>query len=91
MASGDDLAFERAGTIEVEPRPLLRTGNLAERIQPSSPEDSRGGDFALQAGDQELLLAPVLHPGPLAEPTGRVIQLAQAAQYSTGVQQRSRP
>ena len=60
---GDQVAFEAAGVVEVEP---LRA--LAGR-EPGSPDPALaavgvvGGDLALQAGDQGLLVRPGLRAG----------------------------
>ena len=65
---GDDLAFEAAGVVEVE---LLQ--RLAGR-EPGGADAAlaavglAGGDLALQAGGQELLVGPGLGAGPLGQP-----------------------
>ena len=64
----DGLPAQAAGVVEVE---LFQ--RLAGR-EPGGPDPAlaavglAGGDLALQAGDEELLMGPVLSPGPLGEP-----------------------
>jgi hypothetical protein len=71
---GDQVALEPAGVVEVE---LLQA--LAGR-EPGSPDPAlaavrlSGGDLALQAGDQELLVGPGLLAGPLGQPGHRLPQ-----------------
>jgi hypothetical protein len=70
----DGVAFEAAGVVEVE---LLQ--RLAGR-EPGSADAAfaamgfPGGDLALQAGHQELLMAPGLRPGPLGQPANGLPQ-----------------
>ena len=67
---GDQVAFEAAGVVEVE---LLQ--GLAGR-EPGGADPALaavglpGGDLALQAGGQELLVRPGLGAGPLGQPAG---------------------
>ena len=71
---GDQVAFEAAGVVEVE---LLQA--LAGR-EPGGADAAlaavglAGGDLALQAGDQELLMGPGLGAGPFGEPRHRLAQ-----------------
>ena len=71
---GDDVAFEAAGVVEVE---LLQ--RLAGR-EPGGADAAlaavgfAGGDLALQAGGEELLMGPGLGPGPFGEPGDRLTQ-----------------
>jgi hypothetical protein len=68
----DQVAFEAAGVVEVE---LLQA--LACR-EPGGPDPALpavglpGGDLALQAGGQELLMGPGLGPGAGSPPAGWV-------------------
>jgi hypothetical protein len=70
----DDLAAQAAGVVEVE---LLQ--RLAGR-EPGGADPALaavglpGGDLALQAGHQELLVRPGLGAGPLGQPGHRVAQ-----------------
>ena len=70
----DEVAFEAAGVVEVE---LLQA--LAGR-EPGGADAAltavglAGGDFALQAGDQELLVRPGLGAGPFGQPVDRLAQ-----------------
>ena len=70
----DEVAFEAAGVVEVE---LLQ--RLAGR-EPGGADAAfaavglAGGDLALQAGDQELLMGPGLGAGPLGQPGHRLAQ-----------------
>ena len=71
---GDQVAFQAAGVVEVE---LLQA--LAGR-EPGGPDAALaavglpGGDLALQAGDQELLVRPGLGAGPFGQPGHRLAQ-----------------
>ena len=71
---GDEVALESTGVVEVE---LLQA--LAGR-EPGGADPALaavilpGGDLALQAGGQELLMGPVLGPGPVGQPVHRVPQ-----------------
>ena len=71
---GDGLAFQAAGVVEVE---VLQ--RLAGR-EPGGPDAAlaavglAGGDLALQAGGQELLMGPGLVAGPLGQPVDRLAQ-----------------
>jgi hypothetical protein len=73
----DQVAFEAAGVVEVE---LLQ--GLA-RGEPGGPDPAvtavglPGRHLALQAGDQELLVAPGLRPGSLGQP-GHCLQQGSA-------------
>jgi hypothetical protein len=70
----DGVAFEAAGVVEVE---------LLQRLAGREPRGAdaalaavglAGGDLALQAGGQELLMAPGLGPCPLGQPRHRLAQ-----------------
>jgi hypothetical protein len=71
---GDQVAFEAAGVVEVE---LLQ--GLAGR-EPGGADPALtavglpGGDLALQARGQELLVGPGLGPGPVGQPRDRLAQ-----------------
>ena len=71
---GDQVAFQAAGVVEVE---LLQ--GLAGR-EPGGADPAlaavglAGGDLALQAGGQELLVGPGLGPGPFGQPGDRLAQ-----------------
>ncbi len=69
---GDEVAFESASVVEVE---LLQ--RLSGR-EPGSADAAlpavglAGGDLALQAGHQELLMGPGLGAGPFGQPGDRL-------------------
>ena len=71
---GDQVAFQPTGMVEVE---LLQTfasresGGLHAAF---AAVGVAGGDLALQAGGQVLLVAPGLGPGPLGQPASRLSQ-----------------
>ena len=71
---GDGVAFESAGVVEVE---LLQGFSCRE---PGGADAALaavglpGGDFALQAGHQVFLVAPVLGPGSLGQPGSGLAQ-----------------
>ena len=65
---GDGVAFERAGVVEVELLQALAGGETGSADAALAAVRFPGGDLALQAGDQELLMAPVVCPGPLGQP-----------------------
>ena len=82
---GDQVSLQAAGVVEVE---LLQ--RLAGR-EPGGADPALtavglpGGDLALQAGDEELLVGPGLRPGPFGEP---VDGLAQRRRFQRSGQER---
>ena len=71
---GDDLSAQRALVVEVE---LLQGRAGPEAGGPDADLAAVGlpsGHLPLQAGGQELLVAPPVDPGPLAQPLNRVGQ-----------------
>ena len=65
---GDDLAFQAAGVVEVEVLQRLAGREPGGADPALAAVGLAGGDLALQAGDQELLMGPGLGAGPLGEP-----------------------
>ena len=77
LAGGDEVqgaqvrhgvAFEAAGVVEVELLQALAGGEPGMADAPLAAVGLAGGDLALQAGGQELLVAPALSAGPLGQP-----------------------
>ncbi len=68
------LAFEAAGVVEVELLQALAGGEPGGADAALAAVGLPGGDLALQAGDQELLVGPGLGPGPLGQPRHRLPQ-----------------
>jgi hypothetical protein len=71
---GDQVAFQPAGIVEVE---LLQTlaGRESGGADPAfAAVGVAGGDLALQASGQVLLVRPGLGPGPLGQPARRIPQ-----------------
>jgi transposase len=71
---GDEVAFERAGVVEVELLQRLPCWEAGGADAALAAVGLAGGDLALQAGDEELLVGPVLRPGAFGEPVDRVPQ-----------------
>ena len=71
---GDDVAFEAAGVVEVELLQALAGGEPGGADAALAAVGLAGGDLALQAGGQELLVGPGLGPGPLGQPGHRLAQ-----------------
>ena len=67
---GDQLAFEAAGVVEVELLEALAGWEAGGPDTSLAAVGLAGGDFALQAGDQELLVRPGLLTGPFGQPGG---------------------
>jgi hypothetical protein len=69
---GDGVALEAAGVVEVELLQALagREPGLADA--PFAAVGLAGGDLALQAGGQELLMGPALGAGPFGQPGHRL-------------------
>jgi hypothetical protein len=67
---GDLLALEAAGVVEVELLQALAGGEAGGPDPPLAAVALAGGDLALQAGGQELLVAPTLGAGPFGQPSG---------------------
>jgi hypothetical protein len=63
----DDLAFEAAGVVEVELFQRLAGREPGSADAAFSAVGLAGGDLALQAGGQELLMTPGFGTGPLGE------------------------
>jgi hypothetical protein len=70
----NDLAFEGAGVVVVELLQALAGGEARGADAALAAVGVAGGDLALQAGGEELLMGPALGPGPLGEPAGRLPQ-----------------
>jgi len=67
---GDRLPLEAAGVVEVELLQALSGREAGGAAAALAAVGFSGGDLALQAGSQELLVAPALSPGPLGQPPG---------------------
>jgi hypothetical protein len=67
---GDLLALEAAGVVEVELLQALAGREAGGADAALTAVGLSGGDLALQAGGQELLVAPALGAGPLGQPPG---------------------
>ena len=65
---GDQVAFEAAGVVEVELLQALAGGEPGGADAALAAVGLPGGDLALQAGDQELLVGPGLGAGPFGQP-----------------------
>ena len=68
------LAFEAAGVLEVEVLQRLAGGEAGGADAALAAVGLAGGDLALQARDQELLVGPGLLAGPLGQPGDRLAQ-----------------
>jgi hypothetical protein len=68
---GDDLAFEGTLVVEMEVLQPLESGEACRTDAGLTAVGLAGGDLALQAGGQELLVAPVLGPSPFGQPLHR--------------------
>ena len=64
----DQVAFESAGVVEVELLEALAGREPGGADAALTAVGLPGGDLALQAGDQELLMGPGLRPGPFCQP-----------------------
>jgi hypothetical protein len=64
----DQVAFEAAGVVEVELLQALAGGEPGSADPALAAVGLTGGDLALQARDEELLVRPGLRAGPLREP-----------------------
>ena len=71
---GDEFAFEAAGVVEVELLERLAGGEPGRADAALAAVGLPGGDLALQAGGQELLVGPGLGAGPFGEPVDRIAQ-----------------
>src|SRR5262249_18011397 len=71
---GDHLAFEAAGVVEVELLQALARGEAGGADAALAAVGLPGGDFALQARGQELLMGPGLGFGPVGEAGDRFAQ-----------------
>ena len=65
---GDDVAFEAAGVVEVELLEALAGREPGGADAALAAVGLPGGDLPLQAGDQELLVAPGLGAGAIGQP-----------------------
>jgi hypothetical protein len=70
----DLLALEPAGVVVVELLQALAGGEPGGADAALAAVGLAGGDLALQAGGQELLMRPVLRAGALGQPEDRVSQ-----------------
>jgi hypothetical protein len=70
----DRVAFEAAGVVEVELFQALAGREAGGADAALAAVGLAGGDLALQAGGQELLVRPVLGAGALGQPGDRVSQ-----------------
>jgi hypothetical protein len=71
---GDQVAFEAAGVIEVELLQALAGWEAGGADAALAAVGLAGGDLALQAGDEELQVAPGLGDGTFGESFDRVTQ-----------------
>jgi hypothetical protein len=69
---GDGLAFESAGVVEVELFEAFAGREAGGADAALAAVGFAGGDLALQAGDEELFVAPGLGAGALGEPGHRL-------------------
>ena len=81
----DRVAFEAAGVVEVELLQRLAGGEAGGADAAFAAVAFAGGDFALQAGDEELLVRPGLGAGAFGEP---VDGLAQRRRFQRAGQER---
>jgi hypothetical protein len=70
----NDLAFQRSRVVVVELLQALAGREPRSADAPVAAVGLAGGDLALQARGQELLMRPALSAGPLGEPGDRVTQ-----------------
>jgi len=71
---GDQVTLESAGVVEVELLQRLAGREPGRADPPLAAVGLPGGDLALQAGCQELLMGPGLGTCPLGQPTDRLAQ-----------------
>jgi hypothetical protein len=71
---GDLLALEAAGVVKVELLQALAGREAGVADAALAAVGFSGGDLALQAGSQELLVGPALGAGPLGQPADRLAQ-----------------
>src|ERR671912_802951 len=71
---GDGVALQRSGVVEVELLQALAGREAGGPDAALAAVGLAGGDLALQAGDQELLVRPGLRPGSFSEPCDRLTQ-----------------
>ena len=71
---GDQVTFQAAGVVEVELLDALAGREPGGADSFLSAVGVAGGDLALQAGSQILLMGPGFGAGPLGEPGRRVAQ-----------------
>jgi hypothetical protein len=67
----DQVALEAAGVVVVELLQALARREAGGADAPFAAVGFPGGDLALQAGGQELLVGPALGAGPLGQPGHR--------------------
>jgi len=68
---GDGLALQRSLVVEVEVLEALAGGELRGADAAFTAVGFAGGDLALQARGQELLVRPGFGPGPFGQPLDR--------------------
>src|SRR5206468_9198826 len=66
------VAVEAAGVVVVELLQALASGEAGGADAAFAAVGLAGGDLALQAGGQELLMGPALGAGPLGQPSHRL-------------------
>jgi hypothetical protein len=71
---GDQIALEAAGVVEVELLQALAGGEAGVADAALAAVGLAGGDLALQAGGQELLVGPALSAGAFGQPRDRLAQ-----------------
>jgi hypothetical protein len=71
---GDQVAFEAAGVVVVELLQALAGREAGVADAALAAVGFAGGDLALQAGGQELLMGPALGAGPFGQPGHRLAQ-----------------
>jgi hypothetical protein len=71
---GDLLAVEAAGVVEVELLQALAGGEAGSADAALTAVGLSGGDLALQAGGQELLVGPALGAGAFGQAAGGLPQ-----------------
>jgi hypothetical protein len=75
---GDDLAFDRPLVVEAEVLERLAAGKADRADASFGAVAVAGGDLPPQAGRQILLVTPLLRPGPIGRPRGRISQSRRA-------------
>ncbi|SRR6266566_3429303 len=70
----DLVAFEATGVVKVELLDALAGGEAGGADPALSAVAFPGGDFALQTGNEKLLVSPGLRPGAFGQPWHRLTQ-----------------